>query len=217
MTFGTIDLPAQLLVAYAAYSVGAASPGPSTLAIMGTAMSAGRIPALVLASGIYAGSLFWGLLAAFGLSKALATYSGVLIVMKVLGGLYLLWLAWKSARSAVTKDAAAAPGLVKLSESYARTFLRGAAMHLMNPKAIFVWLSIVALALPANAKTDHAFLVVAGCGVIGAVIFGGYAFAFSTAFARTAYQSLRRWLDGVLALVFGYAAIRMLWFKAPVA
>lgn len=215
MTIDISGFPAHLLVAYAAYFIGTASPGPSNVAIMGTAMNAGRIPALVLASGILAGSLLWGLLAALGLSTVLATYSSVLVAMKILGGLYLLWLAWKSARSAISRNAAMASGLTPNPSSHFRTFLRGATMHLTNPKAIFVWLSIVTLALPPNAKNSDALLVVAGCSVIGAGVFGSYAIAFSAPFARFAYQALRRWLDGALAMAFGYAGIRMLLFKAP--
>jgi hypothetical protein len=40
------------LLAYTAFAIGVASPGPSVLAVMGTAMAQGRTRALVLASGV---------------------------------------------------------------------------------------------------------------------------------------------------------------------
>lgn len=94
-----IHVSANLLLAYSTFANGTASPGPSNLAVMATAMNAGRKSALILALGIVSGSVAWGLLAAFGLSAVLATYSGALIAMKIIGGLYLLWLAARSARS----------------------------------------------------------------------------------------------------------------------
>ena len=45
-------LPAGLAVAYTLYAAGTASPGPSTMTIMSTAMHAGRRPALALAAGV---------------------------------------------------------------------------------------------------------------------------------------------------------------------
>lgn len=212
--FDAIHVSANLLLAYSAYAVGTASPGPSNLAIMAVAMNAGRKPALVLALGVVSGSVFWGLLAAFGLSAVLATYSSALIAMKILGGLYLLWLAAKSARSAMSSDSVLTSAHSSTQTSYVRIYMRGAAMHLTNPKAIFVWLSIVSLALPAAAQARDALLIVLGCAVLGLLVFCGYALAFSTPLARRVYLYLRRWFEGSLAVLFGYAGIRLLTSKA---
>lgn len=199
----------NLLLACSAYAIGVASPGPSNLAIMGAAMSAGRRPALMLSFGIISGSLLWGLLAAFGLSALLAAYAGALIALKLMGGLYLLWLAFRSARSALRPYAAfdAAAGA---AGSYRRIYLRGALMHVTNPKAIFVWLSIVSLAVSPGAGMADALWVVCGCIPIGAAIFCGYALAFSTGTARRTYLAVRRGFEAVLALVFGYAGLKLL-------
>jgi threonine/homoserine/homoserine lactone efflux protein len=206
----TYFLSANLLLAYSAYALGTASPGPSNLAVMATAMHAGRKSATIFALGVVSGSTLWGLLAAFGLSAAMSQYSQTLIVMKLLGGLYLLWLAFKSAKSAFSVHSTFVASPTTENESSAMLFMRGAAMHLTNPKAIFVWLSIVALALPADAKWSSALLVVVGCIPIGVFIFCGYALLFSTRSARQIYARSRRWFDGTLAVLFGYAGIRLL-------
>jgi threonine efflux protein len=96
----------DLLVVYAAYILATGSPGPSTMAIMGTAMAAGRTRALALAAGVLTGSMTWAALAGTGLSVVLASYAQVLVAIKVLGGGYLLYLAWRSARSAWRATAA---------------------------------------------------------------------------------------------------------------
>ena len=204
------DATANLLLAYSAYAVGTASPGPSNLSIMSSAVTAGRRTALLFAAGVVSGSVFWGLVAALGLATVLTAYSDALVVMKALGGLYLLWLAVASASSAASRRCGPATLSAAPIESPARTYFRGAAMHLTNPKAIFVWLSIVALALPAGAQRTDALLVVAGCTLIGAAVFSGYAVLFSTTWARRVYLRTRVWFDGALALLFGYAGIRML-------
>ncbi len=203
------QLSSTLFLAYAAYLAGVASPGPSNLAIMSTAMSRGRAHALALAAGVMSGSLVWGFSAAFGLSALMQAYSWTLVAVKIAGGLYMLWLAWKAARSALSPtplaEATGAAG-GRLRQSY----LKGLAMHLTNPKAIFVWLSIVALGLPPDAARGDALMVVGGCAVIALAVFFGYALAFSTGAARSAYRKVHRWFNAALALLFGLAGLRML-------
>lgn len=199
----------SLLLTWSAYFVMCASPGPSILAIMGMAMSAGRRPALAFALGALCGSMFWGMLVALGLSAALARYSQLLIVLKIAGGLYLLWLAVKSARAACTSQALTAmPPAGDISP--VRLYLRGLAFHVTNPKAIFTWLSMVSLAFPTGGTMAHALVVVGGCNIIALCVFGGYALLFSTAAARRIYNAARRWLEATLAVVFGVAGFKLL-------
>jgi threonine/homoserine/homoserine lactone efflux protein len=196
------------LLAYTAFAIGVASPGPSVLAVMGTAMAQGRTRALVLASGVVCGSLCWGLCAAFGLAALMGRWSGALAVVKAIGGLYLLWMAWQAARK--VRGARGALVSKAVDEGYARTWTRGVAMHLTNPKAIVVWLSVVSLALPAGARQADALAFVVSCAALSASIFCCYALAFSTDAARRAYRAGERWVNAVLAGVFAYAGVRML-------
>ena len=101
------------------------------------------------------------------------------------------------------------------NEGFVKLYLKGAGMHLTNPKAIFIWLSIVSMGLPANPHISGSLLIVAGGACIGLFVFGTYAIAFSTEIARKTYRALRRWIDGTLACVFGYAGIRMLISETP--
>ena len=200
---------ANLLLAYTAYFIGTASPGPSNLAIMSVAANQGRKAALAFALGVISGSMVWATVAALGVSAALLAWSKLLVAIKVFGGLYLLWLAFKSGRSAWQPRAArtqAAGTHLPLRRIYARGLL----LHLTNPKAILVWISVVALASPANGGAPHMLAIVAGCLAIGMLVFGSYAALFSTPLARRVYLSIRRWLDGGLAIVFGLAGLKLL-------
>jgi len=198
------------LLAYGAFLIGCASPGPSVLAVMGMAMAQGRARALVLASGIVSGSLCWGLCAAFGLAALMQRYAAALLIVKLVGGLYLLWMASQAARKAIVGTRAHGRMAEDAAPGHAHLYARGAAMHLTNPKAIVVWLSVVSLALPPGAGASDALAFVASCVPISAAVFTGYALAFSTAAARRAYQAGERGINAVLAGVFGYAGVRML-------
>jgi threonine/homoserine/homoserine lactone efflux protein len=62
MSFSAL-FSAHVLLAYIAYFIGTASPGPSNLAIMSLAMRSGRKAALTFALGVVSGSFCWALLA----------------------------------------------------------------------------------------------------------------------------------------------------------
>jgi threonine/homoserine/homoserine lactone efflux protein len=197
----------NLLLAYAAYFVGTASPGPSNLAIMSMAARRGRKAALTFALGVISGSLFWATVAMLGVSSVLIAFSRFIIAVKIFGGLYLLWLAFKSGRNALA-TAAASVAEVERTPTLTSIYSRGLMLHLTNPKAILVWVSIVALSSNSEGPA-HSGLVV-GCAAIGCLVFGSYAVLFSTDSARRMYVRTRRDLEGCLAVLFGIAGLRLL-------
>jgi threonine efflux protein len=144
-------LSANLVLAYGAYLLATLSPGPSNLAIMAIAMNAGRRPALAFAAGVVSGSLFWTLLTELGLSTIVTRYSQALLFLKLVGGVYLLWLAIRAARAAMVAPTAPEMLAIVPQETIKKLYLRGLALHLTNPKAILAWLAIVSLALPRGA------------------------------------------------------------------
>ncbi|MEX3942083.1 LysE family translocator [Paraburkholderia sp. BR10937] len=204
---GHAFISTNLLLAYTAYFVGTASPGPSNLAILSIAASHGRKAAMTFALGVISGSMFWATVAALGVSAALIAWSQFIVAIKIFGGFYLLWLAFKSGRNALSSAATSAVE-VERAPTLTSVYLRGVTLHLTNPKAILVWVSIVALSSNGTGSAHSA--VIAGCAAIGCLVFGGYAVVFSTASARRLYVRTRRALEGCLAVVFGIAGIKLL-------
>jgi len=201
----------QLLLVYGAYLLATASPGPSNMAIMATAMRDGRGPALMLAAGVMTGSLFWAMLAATGLSALLAAYAEALFVIKILGGLYLLYLAFRAGRSAMRPDASSAGGdSARLTPAYRTLYRQGVLMHLGNPKAVLGWMAIMTLGLGADAPAGVLPAIIGGCAVLGVLVFGGYAVLFSTAPMIGLYARLRRWIEGGLCALFAVAGLKLL-------
>jgi len=70
---------------------------------MGTLMAVGRKAGTALALGASFGSLTRALLTAFGLSVLLLSYAYALTAIKIFGGIYLLWLAYKAFKSAALR------------------------------------------------------------------------------------------------------------------
>lgn len=198
----------HLFLVYVAYVIAVASPGPSNMAIMGAAMHQGRAHGVALALGVLTGSFCWACLAAAGISTVLTRYAEALIIMKIAGGLYLLYLAWKSAKSAVSVKSSAIAGAAPVSRF--ASYRRGVLLHLTNPKAILGWGAIMTLGLKPDAPAHTLTAIIGGCAVLGFIVFVGYALLFSTATMANGYRKARRFIEGTLALVFGYAGLRLL-------
>lgn len=201
---GHIHLSLILLAAF----IAVASPGPAVLAIAGTSMKAGRRSGLVFASGVTTGSLTWSIGAAAGLSAVMLANAWLIELIRYFGAAYLLFLAFKSARSALTPGGATLQGLAAASPR--RAFVRGLTLHLTNPKAILFFGSLYSFGVPADATVADLALIVAAVGVQSAIVLHGYALLFSNPMVVAGYLRLRRWFDGAFAAAFGYAGYKIL-------
>ncbi len=196
----------QLLLVFKAYIIGAASPGPSNMRIMGIAMDQGRRAGLIIAAGVISGSFFWGAMAETGVSAILTEYAQALVILKIFGGLYLLYLAFKAGSSALTSDDKLSFQLeTRQVVTGFGLYRRGLLMHLMNPKAVLGWIATMTLGLGPNATTATVVIILAGC-VLSVTIFGGYALLFSTEPMIRIYRRARRWIEGTLAVGYGAQA-----------
>ena len=198
-----INLPLILIAAL----VAGASPGPATLAIAGTSMALGRFSGLSLASGISAGSLIWAISAAFGLGTIMLANTWVFEVIRYFGAAYLMHLAYKSARSAISsKEIKVKP----LTGSRSTLFTKGLMLQLTNPKAILFIGSLYSLGVPAGSSIQGLIIVITAVGTLGFVIFHGYAILFSSKAMTRIYLRLRRWFEGAFAIGFGAASFKIL-------
>ncbi len=202
----------ELVLLWVAWILGGGSPGPATLGIASTSMNTGRRMGLMFSLGILFGSAFWGVAAALGMSAVMMTNAWVFETMRYVGAAYLLYLALKSLRSALS-DKNALMGKAQ-SGSAARVFTKGALIHLTNPKAILGWGAIYAIALPATASVGDLFWMFGFLYSGSILVFIGYAFLFSSAGVVHVYQRMRRWFEFTFALLFGAASLKILTAKA---
>jgi threonine/homoserine/homoserine lactone efflux protein len=165
---------------------------------------------MALAFGVAVGSFCWAVLTASGLSALLASYAAALTMIKIAGGLYLLWLAYKALRSAaaardITPTALAAPGHGLLCY-----VIRGFTIQMTNPKAALTWIAIISFGLQNNAPLWVGFAIVGGTAVLSTIIHCVYAVTFSTPAMVRFYARARRWIQLALGAFFAVAGVRLL-------
>lgn len=205
----TLYLPG-ILLAYAAFLLAIASPGPNILAVIGTSMAVGRGSGISLALGVACGSFTWALLTVFGLSALLATYASALLLIKVFGGAYLLWLAYKSFKSAASSHDIEAKELAGGRRTPFGYFKRGYIIQMTNPKAALAWIAIISLGLQDSAPLWVGALIVIGTFIMSIAVHILYALAFSTPAMVRLYSKSRRVIQGVLGTFFAFAGLRLL-------
>lgn len=203
-----------IILAYSAFLLGIMSPGPNVLAVIGTAMSVSRRSGISLALGVAGGSFCWAAITVVGLSALMAAYASALTVIKIVGGLYLLWLGFKSLRSAAAAQDIRATTLSDLKGRISAYFIRGFLIQMTNPKAALTWIAIISLGLRDDAPYWVGLLIVVGTGVLSVAIHCAYAIAFSTPLMVRLYAKARRWIQGALGAFFILAGIKLLTSRA---
>ncbi|MEO9525960.1 LysE family translocator [Roseibium sp.] len=199
-----------IFLAYSAFLLAIASPGPNILAVIGTSMGIGRRSGISLALGVASGSFTWALLTVCGLSAILAAYASALWVIKVLGGAYLLWLAFKSLKSAASRHDIEARELAGGRRTPSGYFRRGYVIQMTNPKAALAWIAIISLGLQKGAPLWVGAAIVLGTFLLSIAIHVLYAVAFSTPVMVRLYGKSRRVIQGVLGTFFAIAGVRLL-------
>ncbi len=202
-----INLPLILV----AHFMASASPGPATLAISGASMAQGRHFGLAMAFGITTGSIIWSASAAFGLGAIMQANAWVFEILRYVGAGYLIFLAYKSARSAFSSKEIKAKK-VEVS-SLKQAYIKGLMLHLTNPKAILFFGALFAIVIPHGTTPTSLALVVVAMALQSLIIFHGYAFVFSSAIMVAGYIKLRRWFETIFAIGFGVAGFKILTVK----
>lgn len=199
-----------IMLAYSAFLLGIASPGPNILAVMGTSMSVGRGSGVALALGVASGSFTWAVLTVVGLSALLSTYATALVAIKVFGGLYLLWLACKAFKAAAARHDVEARELAGGRRTPLGFMARGYIIQMTNPKAALTWVAIISLGLQKDAPLWVGAVIVLGTFALSILIHVLYAMAFSTPVMVRFYGRARRGIQAALGCFFVFAGLRLL-------
>jgi len=201
---------ATVAVLYAAVVV---SPGPnfaliSRLAISGAARAAhGATLGLALAATLYA------VLSMTGLAMVLSRIGWLTESVQVAGGLFLIYLGFQS----WLRPNASKPRSLVLSsdDTFARGLRLGVLINLSNPKAIAFFVSLYAVAIPADTGlcTKTAILLI-GFGL--EILWYGIVVAIlSTGPTRALYNRFGVWFERTLGTVLVLFGIQLIVVRQP--
>jgi len=132
-------LVVETLISFAlATSVLAISPGPDNIYVLVQSITNGKAYGLATVCGLITGCIVHTTLLAFGVSAIIKANEELFFGIKVLGALYLLYLAYKvfKSDSQLDFDSEAAP-----KKSLKALFVQGFFMNVLNPKVTIFFLA----------------------------------------------------------------------------
>jgi threonine/homoserine/homoserine lactone efflux protein len=118
----------------------AAAVGPISLLVIRRTLAEGRVVGLVSGFGVATADGTYGAIAAFGLGAITDLLVGGQRILGLVGGMFLLWLAWQTARAEPTEPATAPGRRGGLAGAYLSTL----GLTLTNPMTILSFAALFA-------------------------------------------------------------------------
>ena len=136
----------------------AAAVGPISLLVIRRTLAQGQLYGLVSGLGVATADATYGAIAAFGLGAITDLLVNARQVLGLVGGLFLLWLAWRTIRSVPTEAAT----VTTRRGGYAGAYLSILGLTLANPMTILSFGALFAGLGVTGGATGDAVQVVAG-------------------------------------------------------
>ena len=155
----TFALWTSLATIVGVWFVTVVSPGPNFFATTYTTTMQSRRLGLLVCAGISVGTTIWATASLIGLGLLFQTAAWLYQLVKLAGGLYLIYLGIRMILSA--RRQAAGPTFQAPAMTPIQAFRRGLIVDLSNPKAAVFFTSLFAVAVPVGAPLWFQALVVA--------------------------------------------------------
>ena len=185
------------------------TPGPDTIYILGRSVAQGREAGIASAFGICVGSIFHTCAAALGLSAILATSAIAFGAIKLIGGLYLIFLGCKMIFE--RRAELSLPSNFR-RRTTAAAFRQGMLTNLLNPKVALFFLAFLPQFIQSTSNARIPAFVILGLtfvttGTIWCLILAWFAGAFSERLRN--HATITQWLNRSAGALFIFLGLRL--------
>ena len=180
-----------------------AAPGPALLFALRQSVSGGFITGVLTGAGLAVMAAAWTGAALLGLDAVFALFPFAYSGLKLIGALYLMWVAyglWRDAAQPVGKEAT--PG--------AKAFLGGMLVNLANPKSVLFAASVLIVIFPPDLSLGQKALIVGNHLCVELAVYALFAAALASPPARTGYLRLKPVIDRLAGALLGALGLRLL-------
>lgn len=189
--------------------VGIISPGPSFILVAQRSIAISRAHGLAAAMGMAFGCLLLACLVLFGLNSIFIAFPALFWAIKILGGLYLIYLAygmWRSARHPIHISV----GHSARPDSLSKSFLIAFGIMIGNPKALIQYGAVFAAMLPAEPTLGFSIGLLLAIFILESTWYILVALVLSSAVPRNAYLRAKSWIDRIAGGVMGFLGLRLI-------
>ncbi len=197
--------PVSLLLSlFAVDFLVAVSPGPAFVGITQISARYGARSGLAAVGGLLLSAWIYCALVLSGLTILFQVVPWLYLVMKVAGGLYLIWTGIQFLRDNGSPETASGNGPPALSPTH--SFRKGLMIGLTNPKAMVYFGSVFTLFLKPGSPLWLDFAAVGIVTFDVTIWYGFVGVLFSRPVVRRLYDRMQRWVEraaGVVMVGFG--------------
>ncbi len=194
---------AAFVTAWFIHLLAAARPGPAILMAARTGVTQGFRTGAWLSVGIGVGAMVWAIAAHFGLAVLFRIAPALLWGFKIVGGLFLCWIAFQMWRHATEPLVLQTEGATPRSAGSALRL--GVMTQLANPKPAVFFGAVFVSTVPPGTSLPWILLLLAAVFVNELACTMAVARAFSFDAPRRAYAKAKTTIDrsfgGILALL----------------
>jgi threonine/homoserine/homoserine lactone efflux protein len=184
------------------------APGPDNIFVLTQSALKGRLAGLVVTIGLCTGIVIHTTAVAFGVAAIFKTSQFAFLVLKIVGALYLLYLAWQAFRASSRKIVIGG----ERQPHYAKLYRRGFIMNITNPKiSIFFLAFLPQFADPSKGSLPLQIMILGALFILSTVIvFGAIALLAGTLGEKFAHSSKAQLiLNRVAGTVFTVLALKL--------
>ena len=188
----------------------AITPGPGVFALLARSLASGAKPCLSMSFGMAVSDIIYLILACFGLALIAEQWSGLFLVIRILGAFYLLYLGYKMWTAKPETSLTHTPE--KTAYSTSKGFLQGFLISASNPKVIFFYIAFLPTIMDLNSLTPSDMALASGITFVG-LMAGLMTIALCASSARRFFTSqkavkrLNRTSGGIMIGAGSYLAI----------
>jgi len=180
-----------------------ASPGPALLVAIRTTLGGGRTAGVAIGCGLGFMAAAWTLMALLGLEGIFRLFPWAYTIIKIVGALYLLyiaWITWRGAKNPIAESA----------KPRTHAFRDGVFINLSNPKAVLFAAAVLIVIFPPDMTMLEKGFVVMNHFLVEVVFYSFLALVMSTEAVSITYLRAKVFLDRFAAVVLGALGLRLM-------
>lgn len=179
------------------------SPGPALLVAIQTTLRSGRRAGVATGFGLGLMAAIWTMTALLGLEAIFQLVPWAYAVMRLVGAVYLLYIAWRMWRGARNE-------IESETVHTGHAFRQGFLINVLNPKAVLFAAAVLVVVFPKSMTLLDNATVVLNHLTVEILFYTSLAFAMSTPAARNGYLRAKRHIDRTASLILGALGLRLL-------
>ncbi len=205
---GNLPMTVSLILSLSTFMfISAVTPGPNNMLLTSSGANFGIRRSIPLCLGIVLGMQTILLLSAFGVAALLLIYPAIHTGLKVLGSLYLLWLAWKTATSHYKRLDTSMPSMPPIK------IYQGWLLQFLNPKTWLMGLGAVSSYSLAGEQYGSSILTIGIVMLFSSIIAGAVWLMLGSLIGRL-LRSRHSWFMFNIAMgILTAACVPLIWLN----